>query len=264
VPANGGTVEIVATLLDADGNRVAGVPVSFSTTAGTLTAGTVTSGDQGEARTRLTTTRQATVTATAGAATPATVTVNVNSAPSVGITATPPSPTAGQAATFTFTITPGTNPAAVRDLTIDFGDGERLTLTSPTNTATIAHTYEDGGTYTVTATVTDVNGERSVATLVLTVQEPAALAVTLNLLDTAPVNTPVSMRVAVTGDTTPSRVLRYEWDFGDGTTASVNSPQINHVYTSPGRKTVRATVVTTDGARFTAQAEINITPATGG
>lgn len=261
VPATGGAVEILATVLDADGNRVSGVAVSFSTSAGTLSSQTIITDGNGEARTRLTTTRQATVTATAGAVTaPATLTINVNTAPSVTIAVSPASPTAGSAATFTFTVnSSATNTAALRDLVIDFGDGDKLTLSSPSSTTSISHVYEDGGTYTVTAVATDVNGERSTATTVITVQTPAPLTITLNLQDSAAVNSPVSFRASVTGDTTPSRVVRYEWDFGDGTSAVLNSPATSHIYTTVGRKVVRVTVVTIDGARSTAQEEIFIT-----
>lgn len=261
VPATGGAVEILATVLDTDGNRVSGVAVSFSTSAGTLSSQTIITDGNGEARTRLTTTRQATVTATAGAVTsPATLTVNVNTAPSVTITVSPTSPTAGQAATFTFTVnSSATNTAALRDLVIDFGDGDKLTLTAPSSTSTISHAYDRAGTYTVTAVATDVNGERSTATTVITVIAATPIVVTLNLQDSAAINTPVSFRASVTGDTNPSRIVRYEWDFGDGTSASVNSPAISHVYTVVGRKIVRVTVVTTDGSRFTAQEEIFIT-----
>jgi PKD repeat protein len=151
--------------------------------------------------------------------------------------------------------------SAIREVTIDFGDGDRQNLGAITGPATVAHTYSDPGTFTVVATATDITGERTTATTTIVVASPPPLIVQLNLQDSGSVNTPVSFRVTVTGDTTPSRILRYEWDFGDGTPiVSLNSPATSHAYTTQGVKVVRVTVVTRDGERLTAQEEIFITP----
>jgi PKD repeat protein len=268
VPATGGTVEISATVVDDTGNPVGGIAVTFSTNAGTLSSTSIVTDSNGEARTRLTTTRPATVTVSAGAvATPAQLQIGVNAAPSVTIAANPASPTAGQAVQFTFTVnTNATSGAAVRDLVVDFGDGTRQTFQGATGAVNVSHTYDAPGTYTVTATVTDVSGERGVATTVISVQPGTPLSVTLSVQDTATVNTPVSMRATVTGENSASRVVRYEWDFGDGSTAVLNSPATSHIYTTTGRKVVRVTVVTTDGQRLVSQEEIFINTAstTGG
>ena len=56
-PALGGTVQLIATVRDASGNGLAGVPVTFSTTAGQISPATVTTERNGEA-TSLTTSRR--------------------------------------------------------------------------------------------------------------------------------------------------------------------------------------------------------------
>lgn len=54
VPQTGAEVTILAAVTDASGNCLTGVPVSFTTSAGTLASPTVTSDSAGEARTPLT------------------------------------------------------------------------------------------------------------------------------------------------------------------------------------------------------------------
>src|SRR5215471_5365145 len=55
LPATGGTATIIANVQDAQGNGLLGVPVSFSTSAGTLSQTTVVSDNGGNAITQLTT-----------------------------------------------------------------------------------------------------------------------------------------------------------------------------------------------------------------
>ena len=66
VPASGGTSTLLAVVFDADGNRLPGVQVSFTTTAGSLSSTVVVTNSQGEATTTITTNRDADVTASAG------------------------------------------------------------------------------------------------------------------------------------------------------------------------------------------------------
>ncbi|MGE3844218.1 MAG: PKD domain-containing protein [Vicinamibacterales bacterium] len=267
VPATGGTVEVLATVLDADGNRVGGVPVSFATSAGTLSSATIFTDGNGEARTRVSTTRQATVTATAGAAQSASLTINVNTAPAVTITATPDAPTAGQNVTFTFTLnSSATGTAAVRELQIDFGDGDKLTLPNPSSPVRIAHAYAEPDTYTVTATAVDVNGEKSTSTFVIAVQAATPINITLSVeqsvgfpRNTVEPNTPVRMSVTLTPSTELQRVSSYTWDYGDGVVEILNSPETFHIYTSLGTKIVKVNVVTVDGKRAATQQAVIVT-----
>jgi hypothetical protein len=99
VPFSGGTVQLIATVFgrstSATGAAVntpmRGIPVTFASTQGTLGAVQVVSDGNGEARTTLTTDREASVTATAGTKTSAAVTITRRAAPplaSVILTAT--------------------------------------------------------------------------------------------------------------------------------------------------------------------------------
>jgi adhesin/invasin len=113
LPASGGTVQLTAHVRDASGNGLASVPVTFTTTAGTISQSSVTTDANGQATTTLSTTRAATVTATAGGQ-QGTVEITVSAAPTVSVTVTPTSPVAGQPAVFTITVTPSDSGSPVQ------------------------------------------------------------------------------------------------------------------------------------------------------
>ncbi|GIV83459.1 MAG: hypothetical protein KatS3mg052_0466 [Candidatus Roseilinea sp.] len=112
----------------------------------------------------------------------------------------------------------------------DFGDGTTSSLHSPG-----AHVYTQPGVYTVTL--------RAIGPLTNTVwQERMAVKVyapaSANFASSKRevlVGEPVQFTNLSTGD-----VLDYTWDFGDGTTSSVESP--THFYEKPGRYSVVLTV----------------------
>ena len=74
VPSTGGTSTISATVVDASGNPVTGVPVTFITTAGSISSSVANTDSSGIARTTLTTNQTANVTANAGGTATAQVT----------------------------------------------------------------------------------------------------------------------------------------------------------------------------------------------
>jgi PKD repeat protein len=114
----------------------------------------------------------------------------------------------------------------------DFGDG------NTGSGATVQHTYADGGTYTVTLTVSDADGATSSAT---------ATAIIAHVAPTATLNAPADVsegNAALISLTSPSAVgARYAFDcgggYGDiGAAASASCPT-----TDNGTLTVRAMVV---------------------
>jgi len=108
----------------------------------------------------------------------------------------------------------------------DFGDGSQQS-SEPTPT----HTYQQGGNYTVTLQVTDVNGRS------LTVTQPVSI-VQVNF--TFVVN---GLGVDYT-DTSTGQVTSQTWNFGDNTTGT-GSPA-HHDYAAPG--TYQVTLTVTDNA----------------
>lgn len=237
LPGTGGTSTIAARVEDEQGNGLAGVPVNFSTSKGSLSATSVISSDQGVATTSLTTTEAATVTATAGSAT-GTVSVTLKPRTTVAITA-PASATVGVPASFT--VTPGSG-AIVTDATVDFGDGSSVSLGAITGATTVAHPFRAPGIQTVRVTVTDSEGGTGSASTQVAV---APLAVTLSF---AP-NSSSAPRVAdvVTFTATPTTgalIDHYEWAWGDGQPGgSTVSGQVTHSYLSAGSYVASVKVV---------------------
>ena len=76
---------------------------------------------------------------------------------------TPPTrpPSVGLPAAFTFAVTAATsNGSAVRDLTVDWGDGKTQRLGAVTGNAVVSHIYMRTGPFVVSGTVTDAAGNR--------------------------------------------------------------------------------------------------------
>ena len=265
LPASGGIVQLTAMVNDSSGNRLAGVSVSFTTDAGLLSQASATSDGNGEARTSLTTTAKAKVTASivggsgSGGALTATVDIPVRVGPIVAISAPVAGLVPGVAASFGVTVTAGG--AAVRTATIDFGDGGSQSVATA-GTSTVAHVYSRSGTFVVIAAATDTAGETTTAMASVSVQA-VIVAVTLNV--PAAVTTTAPAEFSATASVPAGvTVERYEWDFGDGSTATTSGSSTNHLYTVGGKTyTVKVRAVTTTGASGTAQKEITVSAAAG-
>jgi PKD repeat protein len=152
----------------------------------------------------------------------------------------------------------------------EFGDGTTAC------TAKTPHAYKNGGPYVVTLTVTDDAGLTAQDTLSMNVQPGTSsctptpgnggscggnsirpLAVITGLPSCSGGTTGVPVRL----DGTASRpvtgsITLYQWDFGDGTTAS--GPVVEHTYTRAWRYTVVLTVTDSGGAVGTAQGNCSI------
>ena len=150
VPPTGGSVQIIAQVLDESGNLLRGIPVTFTTTAGRLNASSAITDANGDGRVTLTTSTAATVTARAGSAEAATVDVTVTRSPPLKsqLLGTAP-PTVGTPVTFQVTVTVGPKAAApIENVGIEFGDGDSADLGAvsgqtslrPTSTTRTANT----------------------------------------------------------------------------------------------------------------------------
>ncbi len=262
VPASGGTSTLRAVVFDVDGNRLPGVSVSFTSTAGSLSSTVVVSDAQGEAVTTITTNRDAEVTASTGgsgtgdgARPAATATVNITASALPTITITPSgTPVEGSPVTFTIAAA-ATAPATVRQVTVDFGDG---TVQTFGNTTSVVHVYRNGGTYTVTATVEDTNGGRSTGSTVVFVQESSPL-VTLSV---TPPTGSTGQIVTFTANASqlPAnvQVQSVRFDFGDGNAREVQGTTTTHIYGSSGNFLARATVRLTNGQTVEGQAAVRV------
>lgn len=142
VPPRGGTVELIASVLSVAGRALSGVPVTFTTTEGTLSATRVISDESGDARTSLTTERTANVTASAGTKTSAAVTITRRDPPPVpsvtlAATAGAATPGIGQLWTFTATVAGTDANTLPQRYKWNFGDDSEAV----TNGNTTSHVY---------------------------------------------------------------------------------------------------------------------------
>ena len=242
---SGGTATIVARVEDVSGTGLSGLPVSFTTDAGTLSNSSVATDSSGNATTTLTTSRASKVTANVAGKT-AEVTIGLN--PRTGITLTGPTTpvSAGQPATFTVGVGSTAN---VQNVTVNFGDGSSQSLGAISGSTTVQHTYDEADTYNVRATATEASGfTEQVATsiTVLPGQPPAVIITASN--NNPSVGETVIFTATVSGAT--STVLRYEWDFGTDAqprTATTTGNRATASYTTTGSKVITVRVVQATG-----------------
>jgi hypothetical protein len=258
VPSTGGTSTITAVVFDTDGNRLPGVPVSFTTTAGSISSAVVVSNGLGEAATTITTNRDADVTATAGgssgsgggsgenggggaatAAVTATIKITASPAPTITITGPATAPVTDTPVSFTVAAQ-ATAPATVRSVTVDFGDGVTQTFGSTTS---VAHTYRTAGTFTVTATVEDTNGGRGTGSTVVVVQGSAFLVILAATPSTAATGAVVTFTATVTQNPGNVPVQSASFAFGDGNAHNdVQGLTTSTIYGAPGNYLATVTV----------------------
>jgi outer membrane protein OmpA-like peptidoglycan-associated protein len=119
----------------------------------------------------------------------------------------------------------------------NFGDGRTGAGLTP------SHVYNKPGTYPVAFTV---RNEAGTATDSLTVEVlPPPRPPRILALDATPDPAPVGERVRFTSEVDGAPPITREWDFGDGTTGTGDSP--SHTYDEPGEYTVRLTASNEDG-----------------
>jgi hypothetical protein len=174
-------------------------------------------------------------------------------------------------ATVVFTVTKGSNTSNLRDVTVDFGDGSSQSVgTLSGGPATVSHTYSgpsdsSSRTYTATARAVDVNGEVTSASTTVTITPRGQLTVSV-VADTSSAAVPtVGKQVTFTATVNGGEPLKFDWDFGDGSTATTSATgtttgggfesKVNHVYRTNGRYTTTVTVTTTDGRTASARTE---------
>jgi len=253
VPANGGTATISARVEDVAGNPLVGVPVTFTTSAGTLTAQSVLTNEGGFATTFLSTTTEAIVTASSGGKT-SQATIKVRSRST--ITVTPPSGTVFVGAAASFSVTPGAS-VAMKDVTIDFGDGDSFQLGAISSATVVQHFYAEDGVFQVTVRGTDVDGGQAEASGSVAV---IPFPFTLTVSDTSgPTDSVFTFTVNDIPTSVP--IEKYVWTFGDNTgPVTTGSKTATRVYQSAGLKTITVTIYPVHGDPRSATVQIQVTP----
>ena len=113
----------------------------------------------------------------------------------------------------------------------DFGDGGQSTVQHP------VHTYQDRGVYSVSLMVTTDLGDDTVIEedFIQIFSEPAAA-----FTDTAGAGNPLQVTFEDVSDLGGAARISREWDFGDGSTHTIENPI--HTYASPDTYTVKLTI----------------------
>ncbi|HXG56064.1 MAG TPA: Ig-like domain-containing protein [Vicinamibacterales bacterium] len=234
LPPSGGSTEVQARVESENGAAIPGVPVSFTTTAGTLSPTSAVTDANGIARTTLTATTGARITATAGAQT-ATVDIGIAARSGLSVSASPQTTTAGTPVAFTITTTPG---QVVTNARIDYGDGDGRTFGTISGTRSDSHTYTRSGNFQVT--VTADNAENA-GTSVSVGGLPVTL--TANPQRTSP-NTPITFTASGIGT---AQVDHYIFTYDDGTRNRTNGPSDSKSFATRGNHTARVDVIGVGG-----------------
>jgi hypothetical protein len=254
----GGTSQVGARVEDASGAALVGVPVTFTTTAGTLSAASAVTDEGGVARTALTTTRESTVTANVAGKT-AEITVGLSPRTGISLAGPTNSISAGIPAAFTVGVSSTAN---IQDVRIDFGDGTSQSLGAISGSTTVQHIYSEAGTYIVRAIATEASGfteQVSTSLSVLPGQPPSIIITASN--NNPSVGETVILTAQVSGAT--STVLRYEWNFGADAipaTAETTGNRATVTWTTTGTKIITVRVIQATGPSGEGQTAVVVRP----
>ena len=274
VGPSGGSVELIASAVSESGQGVEGVLVTFAADQGALGSSATMTNAAGEARTTLTTAQETTTSASVGAKTSSAVKITVRAGPIVSLTCASASGTgncaglqaspATNSSTVLLTVTKPSGSSALRSATLEFGDGESLSLGNlASGSTTVSHVYAGPSgssprSYTAAVRIEDINGDSASASTTVVVTPRSSFGVSLTAVgETALLTgqrwafTATAIGVADTGT-----IQSYAWDFGDGATVTTSSGTTAHVYTTKGKFTITVTMQTVDGRSASATTEI--------
>ncbi|MBL4861918.1 MAG: PKD domain-containing protein [Crocinitomicaceae bacterium] len=124
----------------------------------------------------------------------------------------------------------------------DFGDGTTSTFQNP------FHTFSNAGFYNVTLTATNVYGA-----------DTYSQSTTINSLNASiDILNPTALNQSIQFEANAVGAISWEWDFGDGYSAAIQSPM--HVYTTQGQYIVTLTVTNGTGCSAVAIDTIYVSP----
>lgn len=135
----------------------------------------------------------------------------------------------------------------------NFGDGSPVsTVPNP------VHTYNTGGTFTATLTVTDDGGATATTAVVIIVTPPDNLPPVARIdASTLAGKVPLTVDVSGLASSDPDgNIASYAWSFGDGNVAS--TPTASHTYLVTGTYVLTLTVTDNNGAVNTESTIISV------
>lgn len=122
-------------------------------------------------------------------------------------------------------------------------------------------TYDTPGTYNVTLTVTDDAGNKGTASRAVTVgtSSPGGLTAAFTFSPASPLqDTAVNFNASASTSADP--IVEYQWDFGDGSTATRTTPTVAHTFADPGTYVVTLRIKDSKGRTALRTAEVAVAP----
>ena len=157
------------------------------------------------------------------------------------------------AAAIRFTHSPGMDMANISTWKWSFGDGLTSALVDP------QHLYNTPGDYIVTLIITSTSGcENTIAHSIAILPAPVA-----SFSIDAPACSQKQVAFADHSLATIGYIMRWEYNFGDGTSTVINypgNPAVSHTYTTYGTYNATLTIVTNDNCSATTSKSIQILP----
>jgi PKD repeat protein len=254
---------------DYQGKAVAGQRLDLTSTAGSLSAGSVTTDTNGAATVRLT---APAVTSTAteaviqispvGADQSAssstrflTIGFSGPNVPVVSFTFTPATPLAGDLVSFNASATTlGGQPCfSSCNYRWDFGDGGSTSGTQ----AVATHRFTSQGSYVVTLTVVSPEGVTVSKSTVVPIGVALAITADFTISPTSPKTTDIIYFDGGSSKTPDgAAITSYRWDFGDGNSGT--DRVVAHQFAAPGTYTVRLTVTDEGGRTATTTKTVSV------
>jgi hypothetical protein len=136
---------------------------------------------------------------------------------------------------------------------INWGDGSTQSASYGNNQPiNQSHIYQEAGTYTVSATITDEDGKSSTSSQSVVITDPTPQVSVWPSISPIHEGQSTSVTVQFTDATVDSHTVTVAWGDGTSTTASLSPGQsqytsTSHQYTQPGTYTIVATVADDDG-----------------
>ena len=136
----------------------------------------------------------------------------------------------------------------------NFGDGANA------NGLTVPHSFGAPGSYNVTLTVTDNQGQSNSANQIIAIADPPPINQPPVPAISGPSQATAGLAITFDGSGSQSSnpITAYNWDFGDGNTAT--GPQANHTYSQVGDFTVTLTVADNQGQQASTSQTVSVTP----
>lgn len=146
------------------------------------------------------------------------------------------------------------NPANITSYAWNFGDGNSTTTSTPF----VTHTYTNVGTYSVSLTITDLNGCTStvIKTNYIRINGPTANFIAGNASGCTGLVATFTDQSTTDGQ---NAITNWFWDFGDGNTQNYTAPPFQHTYNSVGSFNVKLIVTDAAGCRDSLTLISNVT-----